>query len=135
MADDALETVGRVANDVPIVFGKDCRLMGCLDVAGDLHLHGTLDGEVRAHRVIIAPSARIAGTIIAREAIINGRVADGYVFAERIELGAGCNVTAELHYTALNIQPGSYFEGKSRRSENPRALAPKPFETELDQAD
>lgn len=112
------------ANDTPLILGPGTRLLGCLETSGDLHLHCDVDGEVRGQRIMIGKSARIAGTVVADEVIVSGKIENGLVFADRIVLGDGCDVSGELYYKALDIEAGSYYEGKSRRVDDPKSRAP-----------
>lgn len=100
------------------------RFLGCLETPGDVHVHCIFDGELRARRIVLSSFAQIRGIIVAKEVAIYGSVEDSFIFADAIILGSTCNVYGELYYKSLDIESGSYFEGRSRRSENPEQLAP-----------
>lgn len=112
------------ANDTPLILGHGTRLFGCLETTGEVQVQCEIEGEIRGRRVIVGKSARIAGTVVADEVVVNGKIDDGFIFADKIILGEGCNVTGELYYKALDIEAGSYYEGKSRRVDDPKSKAP-----------
>lgn len=116
------------ANDTKTILGGRSRLLGCFETEGELELHCAGEGELRARKVLIGLAGDFAGLVVAEEIEVMGRIEDGFLYADRIILHPGCDVTGELYYGALDISPGSYFEGKSRRHSDPRSLAPAAVE-------
>ena len=112
------------ANDVPLVLGPTTSIIGCLSFSGDTVVQGQLDGEIRAATVLIASSGLVSGTVVASEIIVEGNAIDALMFADRIVLRHGAHVTGEIWHKELVLEAGHMFEGKSRRHENPRSLAP-----------
>ncbi|MEM7775694.1 MAG: polymer-forming cytoskeletal protein [Pseudomonadota bacterium] len=121
----ARPSVQPAANDVPLVLGPDIRILGCFETTGELEIHGEIEGEVRAQNITLGRRGRLSGTAVAERVTVYGIVEDGFIFANRIVLGESCDVTGELYYKALDIQSGSLFEGKSRRHDDPKSLAPE----------
>jgi cytoskeletal protein CcmA (bactofilin family) len=64
--------------------------------------------------------------VVASEFIVEGQVVDGLIFADRVVLREGAYVTGEIWHRELVLEAGHLFEGKSRRHEAPRSLAPSP---------
>jgi len=114
------------ANDGPLVLGPTASLIGCLELAGDVIVQGQLEGEVRAVGILVSASGTISGTVVASEFIVEGQVVDGLIFADRVVLREGAYVTGEIWHRELVLEAGHLFEGKSRRHEAPRSLAPSP---------
>lgn len=112
------------ANDAPLVIGAKATLLGCLSVEGDVIVHGNIDGEIRAEAVLIATGATVAGTIVAAEVVVEGTASDALIFADRIVLRDQSNTTGEIWHQELVLEAGHLFEGKSRRHNDPRSLAP-----------
>jgi cytoskeletal protein CcmA (bactofilin family) len=112
------------ANDAPLVIGAKATVLGCLSFEGDVIIHGDIDGEVRAEAVIIAAGANFSGTIIAAEVVVEGTVSNAWIFADRIILRDQSQTTGEIWHKELTLEAGHLFEGKSRRHNDPRSLAP-----------
>jgi cytoskeletal protein CcmA (bactofilin family) len=114
------------ADDGQLVLGPTASLIGCLELSGDVIVQGQLEGEVRAMGILVTPSGLISGTVVATELIVEGQVIDCLVFADRVVLREGAYVTGEIWHRELVLEAGHLFEGKSRRHEAPRSLAPVP---------
>lgn len=112
------------ANDVPLVLGPTASVIGCLALVGDAIIQGFLDGEIRAATVLISSGGSVSGTIVATEVIVEGDAVDALIYADRIVLRDGAHVTGEIWHRELVLEAGHMFEGKSRRHDDPRTLAP-----------
>jgi cytoskeletal protein CcmA (bactofilin family) len=112
------------ANDVPVILGPTASVIGCLALVGDAIIQGYVDGEIRASTVMITSGAAVSGTIVASEVIVEGDAVDALIFADRIVLRDGAHVTGEIWHKELVLEAGHMFEGKSRRHDDPKSLAP-----------
>jgi cytoskeletal protein CcmA (bactofilin family) len=83
-----------------------------------------VDGEIRAATVLIVSGGSVSGTIVATEVIVEGDAVDALIFADRIVLRHSAYVTGEIWHRELVLEAGHMFEGKSRRHDDPRSLAP-----------
>ena len=57
--------------------------------------------------------------------VVRGHVM-GSVRGKRVMLQSSSHVEGDIYHQALAIEQGAFFEGKSRRSEDPLAGVPKP---------
>jgi cytoskeletal protein CcmA (bactofilin family) len=112
------------ANDVPMVIGATASAIGCLALSGTAIVQGYVEGEIRADTVLITTSGKVVGTVVAAEVIIEGAAVDALIFGDRIVLRNGSQVTGEIWHKELVLEAGHMFEGKSRRHDDPRRLAP-----------
>jgi cytoskeletal protein CcmA (bactofilin family) len=99
--------------------------MGCLALPGEAIIKGRLEGEIKADGVLVSRGGTISGTLIATEVTIEGEDLDAVIFADKVILRDGSTVTGEIWHK-LVLEAGHLFEGKSRRHDNPRSLAPSP---------
>lgn len=95
---------------------------GNLVSQGHLTIAGQVTGDIKGSHVVVGEHARITGSIIADEIEVNGHVM-GSLRGKRVLLLATSHMEGDIFYTKLAIQQGAYFEGQSRRSENPIATA------------
>jgi cytoskeletal protein CcmA (bactofilin family) len=112
------------ANDVPMVIGSTASAIGCLALTGTAIVQGYVEGEIRADTVLITTGGTVVGTVVAAEVIVDGAAVDALIFGDRIVLRAGSQVTGEIWHKELILEAGHMFEGKSRRHDTPRSLAP-----------
>ena len=107
-----------------VVIPRGARVLGCIETTGAVLISGDVDGDVRAGSITIDKTGSAAGVLVAAEMTVSGKITDGDIFADKVVLGPGSDVTGEIYYRDLDIRPDSYFEGKTRRHEAPRSLAP-----------
>jgi cytoskeletal protein CcmA (bactofilin family) len=112
------------ANDAPLILSAATTVLGCMELPGEVILHGHLDGELHAARVFVSRGGIVSGTVIASEVVIDGEARDAIIYANRIVLRRGARVTGEIYHRELVLEEGNLFEGKSRRHADPTSLAP-----------
>ena len=98
----------------PSVIGADLRIVGNIMSAGELHIEGTVQGDIQGVKILVRNTAKITGTISGQDVILHGAVI-GSVKADRIVLAASCRLEGDVFHQSLSIEQGAYFEGKSRR--------------------
>lgn len=106
--------------DVQSIIGSDVKITGFIVSQGDLRLDGEVYADVRAARVYIGPEAQIIGDVTAEHVEVRGKLS-GTVRAKHVSLASTCQVEGDLYHQKLTIEEGAFFEGKSRRSEDPTA--------------
>lgn len=104
----------------PSVIGPDLIITGNLVSKGEMQIDGEVQGDIRGTNIIIGERARITGTIVAEEAVIRGQVL-GSVRSRRVMLQSSSRVEGDIFHQTLAIEQGAYFEGKSRRTDDPIA--------------
>ena len=109
---------GRPAASVVSVIGPELLVTGNLETTGELRIEGDVQGDVYAARIVIGEQARVAGDMVADEIDIAGAV-QGTIRGNTVTFRRGSHVEGEIMHRKLTIEQGAYFEGKSRRSDNP----------------
>ena len=113
----------RAASGTPSVIGPDLLITGNLHSKGEIQIEGEVQGDVDAAHIVIGERAKITGGLLAEDVVVRGHVM-GSVRGTRVSLQASSRVEGDIFHKSLAIEQGAYFEGKSRRSEDPLA-APK----------
>ena len=108
--------------NVPSVIGPDLTINGNLVSKGEVQIDGEVQGDIHGTYVVIGEKARITGGIIAEEIVVRGHVM-GSVRGKRVMLQSSSHVEGDIFHQALAIEQGAFFEGKSRRSDDPTAEA------------
>jgi cytoskeletal protein CcmA (bactofilin family) len=106
------------------VLTADIDVTGSIYVDGHVRLEGVVDGEIRCVSLDLTRDARVNGRIVADSVTVFGTVTNGSIYAKVLVLKPGCSVEAEIYHEHLQLETGSFFDGKSRRVSNPQSLAP-----------
>ena len=101
------------------VIGTDLNVIGNLQSKGEIQIEGQVQGDVLASRIVIGPNAKITGGLVADDIVVQGTV-QGSIRGLRVTLQSNSKVEGDVFHQSLAIEQGAYFEGKSRRSENPK---------------
>ena len=107
------------------VIGADLAIIGNLVSKGEVHIEGEVQGDLYGSLVQIGERARITGGIIADEVVVRGHVM-GSIRSKKVMLQTSSHVEGDIYHQSLAIEQGAFFEGKSRRSEDPTAGVQRP---------
>ena len=95
---------------------------GSINFPGPVVIEGSLIGEIRSASVVINERGIVEGTILAGSVTVLGEV-NGAIYAVTLILKTACSVHGNIFHRHLSLENGCYFEGKSRRYNEPLALA------------
>ena len=98
----------------PSILSSDLKIEGDVVSHGDLHINGTIKGDVVAHRLTLGEGGTITGTVEVDVAVIAGNLA-GQITATSVTLASTARVVADITHVSLLIEEGAVFEGFSRR--------------------
>lgn len=107
---------------VPSVIGEDLTVEGNVISKGEVQLEGEIKGDVHCASLVIGDKALIEGGVVADDVIVRGKVV-GSIRGHRVTLQSSSHVEGDIFHQSLAIEQGAYFEGKSRRSDDPMAEA------------
>lgn len=103
---------------VPSVIGEDLTVEGNVISKGEVQLEGEIKGDCHCVSLVIGDKALIEGGVLADDVIVRGRVV-GSIRGHRVTLQSSSQVEGDIYHQSLAIEQGAYFEGKSRRSDDP----------------
>jgi cytoskeletal protein CcmA (bactofilin family) len=121
MATPAYRGADRMA---PSIIGEDLTVTGNVLSKGEVQVDGQIQGDVHCSSLIVGEKAQITGGIVAEDVVVRGQVM-GSIRGVRVTLQSSSHVEGDIFHQSLAIEQGAFFEGKSRRSEDPIASAPK----------
>jgi len=104
----------------PSIIGPDLLITGNLMSRGEVQIDGEIQGDVHATNLVVGDTARITGGIVADEVVVRGHVM-GSVRGKRVLLQNSSHVEGDVYHQTLAIEQGAFFEGKSRRTQDPTA--------------
>ncbi|MHA1166039.1 MAG: bactofilin family protein [Alphaproteobacteria bacterium] len=107
---------------VPSVIGEDLTVEGNIISKGEVQLEGEVNGNIHCTSLVIGDKALVEGGVVADDVIVRGRVV-GSIRGHRVTLQSSSHVEGDVFHQSLAIEQGAFFEGKSRRSDDPVADA------------
>ena len=115
----------------------DITIVGNIKTTGDIQVEGTVEGDIRAHRLTIGEGATVKGEVTADDVVINGRIV-GRVRGLKVRLTSTARVEGDIIHKTIAIESGAHFEGSVQRKDDPltkdgarvpgQAPRPKPAE-------
>lgn len=105
---------------VSSVIGEDLVITGNVASKGEIQVDGEIQGDVNCGSLFLGDKSKITGGVVAEDVVVRGRVI-GSIRGLRVTLQAQSHVEGDIHHQSLAIEQGAYFEGKSRRTDNPLA--------------
>jgi cytoskeletal protein CcmA (bactofilin family) len=105
------------------VIGADLTINGNLQSTGEVQIEGNIEGNLQATRIVVGQNAKINGNLLAEDVVVLGTV-NGSIRGNRVTLQSTSKVDGDIVHQSLAIEQGAYFEGKSRRNDNPLEVKP-----------
>ena len=102
----------------PSVIGSDLIIVGNLESKGEVTVEGQIQGDIHCALLIVGENAEVTGGILAEEVVVRGRVL-GSIRGNKVTFQSSAHVEGDVFHKALAIEQGAFFEGKSRRAEDP----------------
>jgi cytoskeletal protein CcmA (bactofilin family) len=115
----------RPAAGSPSIIGSDLSITGNLESTGEVQIEGEIQGDVHAGRIVIGEQANVTGALVADQVIIRGSV-QGSIRGNNVTFQAASRIEGDVFHKTLAIEQGAYFEGKSRRSDDPMSVQRAP---------
>lgn len=122
------------------ILSSDFKVEGDIVSAGDLHISGSVTGDIVARKLTLDQGASITGSVEAEIAVIGGKL-EGRLTATSVTLGSTAQIAADVTHVSLVVEEGAVFQGFSRHVERieattggdklrslPRLNAPAPTE-------
>jgi cytoskeletal protein CcmA (bactofilin family) len=103
---------GTSAGGSSVTLGPRDRLVGQLYIEGDLHVSGTVEGEIEASgNVDVAEGATVKASLSGREVGISGQVNGAVTASKKLTVSRSGSLTGDVRVSSLVIQDGASFNG------------------------
>jgi len=117
------------SNSTFSVIGTDVVIKGDISASADLHVDGTIEGDIKCASLVQGESSVISGSVVAETARLSGKV-DGSITARELTILKSATIEGDVHYDALTIEQGAQVDGRfAPNSQRQAAAAPKQIET------
>ena len=106
---------------VASLIAEDTTIDGGVSGDTELHVDGTIRGDVAVARLSIGETGQIEGAIQAETVEARGRVI-GSITAKQVRLYASCHIDGDITHEQLTMEAGAFFQGRSLKFQ--RSSAP-----------
>lgn len=108
------------------VLGSDIAITGDIAASADLHIDGSVEGDITCASLVQGETSAIKGAVTAESARLAGRVT-GSITARELVILKTARIEGDVHYDALTIEQGALVEGRfARREERPARVQSPP---------
>jgi cytoskeletal protein CcmA (bactofilin family) len=104
----------KVEAGVPSILSPDMVVTGNLASSGEVHLDGTVHGDIEAQVLTIGESAHVRGNISADTVRVSGTIV-GAIRAREVILSRTARIEGDIHHDILSMEAGARLEGMCRR--------------------
>lgn len=119
------------ANSTFSVIGSDVVIKGDVGASADLHVDGTIEGDIKCASLVQGEGSVISGAVIAETARLSGKVI-GSITARELTILKSAVIEGDVHYDALTIEQGAQVEGRfAPNSHGQAAPAAKRIESKV----
>jgi cytoskeletal protein CcmA (bactofilin family) len=107
------------------VIGTDVTIRGDISATADLHVDGTVEGDITCASLVQGESSRIEGSIEAETARLAGTV-QGTITVRELVILKSATIGGDVHYDALTIEQGASVDGRFAHDGAGKAAAAVP---------
>ncbi|GAB5348771.1 bactofilin family protein [Alteriqipengyuania sp. 357] len=93
------------------VLGADVTITGNIAASTELHIDGTVEGDIDCASLVQGEGSQIAGEVKVETARLAGRV-DGSIHARELVILRSATINGDVHYEALTVEQGATVQGR-----------------------
>lgn len=118
-----------------LMIGEGVKIDGNIDLSLDVHVFGTVNGEIKAQDVFVGESGVVNGIIIADNIEVRGQVQQTIEARQTLIIKSTGRVMGNIVYQSLEIENGGTIDGKidkyNAKREKETLIATKPTEDKI----
>jgi len=120
-----LEGPARQEVSRPSVISTNLRINGNLITHGEVHINGTIFGDVQASKIVVGEKGSVTGDIVTDTIDVHGFVA-GDIVGRTVKLKATAHIIGDTTHEAITIDKGACLDGNFQTAESVNKL-PEPL--------
>jgi len=93
------------------VIGADVTIKGDVSASVDLHVDGTIEGDISCASLVQGEGSTIAGGVKAETARMSGKVI-GSINVRDLVILKSAEIEGDVHYDAVTIEQGAQVDGR-----------------------
>jgi cytoskeletal protein CcmA (bactofilin family) len=91
--------------------GNEVTITGNVAAGGDIHIDGTIEGDLECRSLTLGAAGRVKGNIAATKAIIGGTV-EGTVSAGTLTVEKSARIAGDVSYENISVDNGAKLDGR-----------------------
>ena len=112
------------SNSTFSVLGSDLVIKGDIKASADLHVDGSVEGDITCSSLVQGETSTITGGVKAESARLAGTV-NGSITARELVILKSAKITGDVFYDALTIEQGAQVEGRfAHRDKSVKVTSP-----------
>lgn len=113
------------------LISENLTIEGSIVGEGELHIDGTVRGDVRVGKLTLGETGHIEGSVSAETVEVRGRII-GTLSAKQVRLTGAAYVDGDITHEQLSIDMGAFFQGRSLKFQRPAAALVSVIEADVD---
>lgn len=113
------------SNSTFSVLGSDLAIKGDIKASADLHIDGSVEGDIACSSLVQGETSTVTGAIKAETARLAGTV-NGSITARELVILRSAKINGDVFYDALTIEQGAQVEGRFAHRDTKPSLAAAP---------
>ncbi len=101
----------------PSLVSANLKVVGNLTTDGELHIDGTVEGDISCKQLTVGESAVLFGKIMADAVEVRGRV-EGEIRARLVQATKTAEIVGDIWHDILSIDSGAFLNGHCRRNDS-----------------
>jgi len=93
------------------VLGADVAIKGNVEASADLHVDGTVEGDLTCTSLVQGDSSLIEGSITADSARLSGTI-KGTITVRELVILKSARIDGDVHYETLTVEQGANVNGR-----------------------
>lgn len=95
-----------------IMIGEGVKIEGKIDSAVDVHVYGTIIGEINAQDLFVGETGNVNGIVIADNIEVRGELQQNIETRQTLVVKSSGRVSGNISYLSLEIENGGTIDGK-----------------------
>lgn len=95
-----------------IMIGEGVRIEGKIDSATDVHVYGTVIGEINTQDLFVGETGNVNGIVVADNIEVRGQIQKNIEVRQTLVIKSTGRISGNISYLSLEIENGGTIDGK-----------------------
>ncbi len=95
-----------------LMIGEGVKIDGNIELSADIHIYGTVNGEIRAQDVFVGETGQVNGLVIADNIQVKGEIQQTIEARKTLAIKSSGRVKGQIAYQSLEIESGGTVDGQ-----------------------
>lgn len=94
------------------MIGEGVRIEGKIDSATDVHVYGTVIGEINTQDLFVGETGNVNGIVVADNIEVRGQIQKNIEVRQTLVIKSTGRISGNISYLSLEIENGGTIDGK-----------------------